>query len=65
MTRETLEWLAWLVSQQTVQLGAPDAREQTARAFAALDEIGAALEQIDVDPRLPVPNPYRVGIQPC
>jgi len=51
MTRETLEWLAWLVSQQTVQLGAADAREQTMRAFRALDEIGQALESTDTDPR--------------
>ena len=43
MTRETLEWLAWLVQQQTIALGSPDARDQCARAFAALDEIGAAL----------------------
>jgi len=48
MTRETLEWLAWLVQQQTVQLGAPDAREQTARAFKALDELGRELERITV-----------------
>lgn len=47
MTRETLEWLAWLVSQQTVQLGAPDAREQAAHAFQALDEIGHALEELN------------------
>lgn len=47
MTRGTLEFLAWLVQQQTVSLGAPDAREITTRAFTALDEIGAALEALD------------------
>ena len=33
MTRETLEWLAWLISQQTTL------------AFRALDEIGHELER--------------------
>jgi hypothetical protein len=47
MTRDTLEFLAWLVQQQTVQLGAPDARDITARAFTALDEIGTALATLD------------------
>ena len=47
MTRETLEWLAWLIGQQTIALGSPDARDQCARAFAALDEIGAALAKED------------------
>ena len=47
MTRGTLEWLAWLVQQQTIALGSPDARDQCARAFAALDEIGAALAKED------------------
>ena len=49
MTRETLEWLAWLVQRQTVALGSPDARDQCARAFRALDEIGAALAAPDRD----------------
>ena len=47
MTRETLEWLAWLIGQQTIALGSPDARDQCSRAFAALDEIGAALAALD------------------
>ena len=47
MTRETLEWLAWLIGQQTIALGQPDAREQCSRAFMALDEIGAALAKED------------------
>ena len=47
MTRETLEWLAWLIGQQTIALGQPDARDQCARAFMALDEIGAALAKED------------------
>ena len=47
MTRETLEWLAWLIGQQTIALGSPDARDQCSRAFAALDEIGAALAKED------------------
>lgn len=47
MTRETLEWLLWLVSQQTVQVGAPDSRAQAARAWVAMDEITAALDSTD------------------
>ena len=47
MTRDTLEFLAWLVQRQTISLGAPDARDIAARAFTALDEIGAALEALD------------------
>lgn len=47
MTRETLEWLAWLVQRQVVEVGAPDAREQAGHAFTALDEIGAALARLD------------------
>ena len=47
MSRDTLLWLAWLIQQQAVSLGQPDAREQCARAFAALDEIGAALAALD------------------
>lgn len=43
MSRETLEWLAWLIQQQTIHLGDPAARDITARAFTALDEIAAAL----------------------
>lgn len=43
MSRETLQWLAWLIQQQSVQLGAVDARDQCAHAFRALDEIVAAL----------------------
>lgn len=46
MTRETLEWLAWLVQRQVIEVGAPDAREQAAHAFAALDEIVRALDTI-------------------
>ena len=45
--REALEWLAWLIGQQTIALGSPDARDQCSRAFAALDEIGAALAALD------------------
>ena len=47
MTRETLEWLAWLVQQQAVQIGVPGAREQCERAFHALDEIAAELVRLD------------------
>lgn len=47
MTRGTLEWLAWLIQQQTVSLGTPDARDTIAQAFRALDEIGAALAALD------------------
>ncbi len=43
MSRETLELLAWLVQQQRIDVGAPDAREVAGRLFKALDEIGAAL----------------------
>lgn len=46
MTRETLEWLAWLVQSQTIAIGALDAREQAAAAFRALDEIGATLAEM-------------------
>ena len=47
MTRETLEFLAWLVQSQQISLGAPDAREAAQRAFTALDEIKAALGALD------------------
>ena len=46
MTRETLEWLAWLIQQQTIAIGVPDARAQAAAAFRALDEIGATLAEM-------------------
>lgn len=48
MTRETLEFLAWLVSRQTVEIGAPDARTIASKAFHALDEISAALDKEQV-----------------
>ena len=47
MSRETLEWLAWLIQQQSVALGDPGARTTAAAAFRALDEIGAALAALD------------------
>jgi hypothetical protein len=47
MSRDTLEWLAWLIQQQTVHLGDPNARAIAAQAFRALDEIGAALAALD------------------
>lgn len=47
MTRGTLEWLRWLVSQQSVQVGAGDARAQAEAAWAALAEIDAALSTTD------------------
>ena len=43
MTRETLEWLRWLVAQQTVQIGAPDAAAQVAAALRALAKLDTAL----------------------
>jgi len=43
MTQETLEWLRWLVAQQTVQIGAPDAAGQAQAAWRALAEIDTAL----------------------
>lgn len=43
MTRNTLEWLRWLVGQQSVQLGSEDARAAAAAAWQALDEIDAEL----------------------
>ena len=50
MSRETLEWMAWLIQQQTISIGAPDARAQAAAAFRALDEIGQELSRLDTDP---------------
>lgn len=47
MSRETLEWLAWLIQQQSIPLGDPNARATAAQAFRALDEIGAALAALD------------------
>lgn len=44
MTRETLQWLHWLVSAQAVQIGSADAQQQAAAAWKALAEITAALE---------------------
>ena len=49
MTRETLEWLRWLVAQQTVQIGAPDAAAQARAAWLALAEIDTALGKEDSD----------------
>jgi hypothetical protein len=46
VTRETLEWLRWLVGQQTVQVGAGDARVQAEAAWTALAEIDAALHDL-------------------
>lgn len=42
MTRETVEWLLWLVGCQSVQIGADDSREQAMRAWAAMAELEAA-----------------------
>ena len=43
MTPETLRWLHWLVTQQSVNVGAPDALQQVAAARQALQEIEQAL----------------------
>lgn len=45
MTRATLEWLAWLIAQQTVQIGSPDSRAMADAAWRAQDEITAALAE--------------------
>lgn len=47
MTRDTLEWVAWLIQQQSIPLGDPNARATAEIAFRALDEIGAALAALD------------------
>ena len=47
MSRETLEWLAWLIQQQSLPLGDPNARATATIAFRALDEIGQALAELD------------------
>lgn len=41
MSPEVIDWLTWLVGQQTVQVGAPDARAQALMAWRALDELAA------------------------
>lgn len=45
MTRGTAEWLLWLVSQQTVQVGAEGAREQAEAAWAAIGELRAVIAE--------------------
>ena len=47
MTRQTVEWLLWLVGQQSVQLGAPDARAHAEAAWRALGELESALAELD------------------
>lgn len=49
MSRDTLEWLAWLIQQQMVRIGDLDARTQAAAAFRALDEVGQELARMDRD----------------
>ena len=46
MSRETLEFLSWLLSQQSVSAGAPDARHIAERLFTAQDEVAAELSLI-------------------
>jgi len=43
VTRDTLEWLRWLVASQSVQIGADGAMEQAGAAWRALSELDAAI----------------------
>lgn len=43
MTRETLQWLHWLVSSQSVKVSSSDALQQVVMAQQALNEIEAQL----------------------
>ena len=45
MTRQTLEFLRWMLAQQTVTVGHDGAQDIAARAFTALAEIDAALTE--------------------
>jgi len=45
MTRDTLQWLHWLVSAQQINVAAPDAAHQLAAARQALAEIETALTE--------------------
>ena len=45
MTRETLEFLRWMLARQIVTVGDPDAEAVASRAFTALREIDAALAE--------------------
>ena len=42
MSPETIEFLTWLVSRQTITVGDEDAEGMSVRAFRALDELRAA-----------------------
>jgi hypothetical protein len=44
MTKETLRWLHWLVSRQTVDVAAPEAPEMLAAARQALAELAMEIE---------------------
>ncbi len=45
MSRETLEFLDWLIGQLTLSAGVPDFEEQAARIANAKREIAAALAE--------------------
>lgn len=45
MSPEVLAWLDWLVRQQTLSIGAPDAVETSQIAFRALDELAVELDR--------------------
>ena len=42
MTADTIDFLLWVLSQQTINVAAPDARIVAARTFTAMDELAAA-----------------------
>ena len=44
MNPDVAAWLIWLVGQQSVQIGAPDAPQAAQMAFRALEELGKFVE---------------------
>lgn len=44
MSRETLEFLRFILARQVITVGDPDAVQMAQRAFTAMAEIDAALE---------------------
>jgi len=44
VTKDVATWLVWLIQQQTISLGSPDARTHAELASAALEALNAVIQ---------------------
>ena len=47
MNKDVATWLVWLIQQQTISLGSPDARTHAELAAAALEALTAIIKEED------------------